>query len=131
MASPAPTARPRLWLRPYRTGEPADPRFSFANERTFLAWNRTALSLIGGGLAAAQLLRFGSGAARLAVALTLIALGVVVALAGFARWYGSELAMRRRAPLPRSRLAPALLGLGAGGIALLSVVALAIGQLRA
>ena len=37
-------------------GEDPDPRFTFANERTFLAWNRTALALIGGGLAAGQLL---------------------------------------------------------------------------
>src|SRR4051794_41895806 len=36
-------------------GEAPDPRFTFANERTFLAWNRTALALIGGGLAAGPL----------------------------------------------------------------------------
>ena len=32
-----------------------DPRLTFANERTFLAWNRTALALVAGGLAAAQI----------------------------------------------------------------------------
>jgi putative membrane protein len=37
------------------TKEP-DVRFSFANERTFLAWNRTALALIATGIAATQLL---------------------------------------------------------------------------
>ena len=36
--------------------EDIDPRFSYANERTFLAWNRTALALIGVGLAVANLL---------------------------------------------------------------------------
>ena len=53
---------PRRSLRD--VGEDPDPRFTFANERTFLAWNRTALALIGGGLAAGQLLEFdasGSG----------------------------------------------------------------------
>jgi putative membrane protein len=36
-------------------GEP-DARFTFANERTFLAWIRTALALIVTGVAATQLL---------------------------------------------------------------------------
>ena len=36
---------------------------------TYLAWNRTALALIGGGLAAGQLLDFDSRATRLLVAL--------------------------------------------------------------
>ena len=39
-----------------QTGQDPDPRFTFANERTFLAWNRTALALIAAGLAAAQFL---------------------------------------------------------------------------
>ena len=52
-------------------GEDPDPRFTLANERTFLAWIRTAMALIGGGLAAGQLLDFdsrgapvGSGSSR-------------------------------------------------------------------
>ena len=53
------------------TGEPEgdggtepDARFTFANERTFLAWSRTALALIAGGLAVSQLLKVGSDVAR-------------------------------------------------------------------
>jgi putative membrane protein len=45
-------------------GTDPDPRFSFANERTFLAWSRTALALIAGGLAVSQLLKVGSDVAR-------------------------------------------------------------------
>ncbi len=33
-----------------------DVRFTYANERTYLAWNRTALALIATGAAATQLL---------------------------------------------------------------------------
>ena len=39
-----------------RQEDEPDVRFSFANERTFLAWNRTALALIATGIAATQLL---------------------------------------------------------------------------
>jgi putative membrane protein len=117
-------------VRPHRVGSAPDPRFSFANERTFLAWNRTALALIGGGLAAAQLLRFGLSEARLLIGLPLIALGAVLAIAGVRRWRMSELAMRLRAPIPRARLAPGLLGVGTAAIALLSLIVLTLDQLR-
>jgi putative membrane protein len=81
-------------------GEDPDPRFTFANERTFLAWNRTALALIGGGLAAGQLLEFDSQAIRLAVSLPPILLGGVLALSSYRRWEANERAMRLRQPLP-------------------------------
>jgi putative membrane protein len=81
-------------------GEDPDPRFTFANERTFLAWNRTALALIGGGLAAGQLLEFDSEAVRLLVALPPIVLGGVLALTSYRRWEANERAMRLREPLP-------------------------------
>ena len=57
-------------------GEDPDARFTFANERTFLAWNRTALALVAAGAAAAAFLRTGWSGARLVVALPLIALMV-------------------------------------------------------
>jgi putative membrane protein len=81
-------------------GEDPDPRFTFANERTFLAWNRTALALIGGGLAAGQLLDFDSELVRLVVSLPPIALGGVLALTSYRRWEANERAMRLREPLP-------------------------------
>jgi putative membrane protein len=122
--------RIRWPTRPHRVGTPGDPRFSLANERTFLAWNRTALALVGGGLAASQLLRVGIGAARPLIALPLIALGAAAAIVGVFRWRAYELAMRLRATLPRSRVAPALLATGAGAIAVLSIVLLVLGEVR-
>jgi putative membrane protein len=120
-----------VWgTRPHQVGSPPDPRFSLANERTFLAWNRTALALIAGGLAAAQLLRFGINEARLLIGLPLIVLGGVVGVAGIQRWRVSELALRLGKPLPRARLAPGLLGAGTGIIAGLALIVLILDQLR-
>ena len=81
-------------------GEPPDPRFTFANERTFLAWNRTALALMGGGLAAGQLIDFSSRALRLVVALAPILLGGALALFSYRRWEANERALRLGQPLP-------------------------------
>jgi putative membrane protein len=80
-----------------------DPRFTMANERTFLAWNRTALAFIGGGLAAHQLLHAGR-AGRLLIAVPLIVLGGVVGVAGYYRWRVAEDAIREGRPLGESRL---------------------------
>ena len=102
---------------------PADPRFSFANERTFLAWNRTAMALIGGGLLVAQLLETLPRAAGLALALPSIALGAALAVAGFARWRERERELRRREPLVRARADARLL---AAGTAVISLLALAV-----
>ena len=77
-----------------------DPRFTLANERTFLAWNRTALALVGGGLAAGQLLDFDSTAVRLVVALPPIAVGAALALVSYRRWERNEQALRLGRPLP-------------------------------
>src|SRR5262245_22169839 len=85
---------------PGEVGREPDPRFTMANERTFLAWNRTALALIGGGLAAGQLLDFDSRGARLVVALPPIALGLVLALISYRRWQANERALRLEESLP-------------------------------
>jgi putative membrane protein len=85
-------------------GTDPDPRFTLANERTFLAWNRTALALIAGGLAVAQFLKLGLGGARLILALPLIALGAAMSLSSYRRWERNERALRLKQPLPTSAL---------------------------
>ena len=93
-----------------QTGSEPDPRFTFANERTFLAWNRTALALIAAGLAAAQFLKFNLHGLRLIIAVPLIVLGAVLALASFLHWEDSERAMRLRQPLRYSWMPRVLTG---------------------
>ena len=108
-------AHPRERWEP---GEEPDERFTLANERTYLAWIRTAMALVGGGLAAGQLLEFDSDVARLAVALPPIALGAILALTSYQRWQANQRALRTGAPLP-SGGPPRIL---AAGIAVLAVV---------
>lgn len=79
-----------------------DYRFTLANERTFLAWLRTALALLAGAVAAVQLApHFGLPGARTGVALALIALSLVVSVGSLLRWRAVESAVRRGEPLPR------------------------------
>ena len=93
-----------------QTGSAPDPRFTFANERTFLAWNRTALALIAAGLAAAQFLKFNLHGLRLIIAVPLIVLGAALALASYLHWEDSERAMRLRQPLRYSWMPRVLTG---------------------
>jgi len=82
-----------------------DVRFSYANERTFLAWIRTSLGLLTAGLAITQLLPpFDVPGGRRLIGLPLIALGVVIALFSFRNWQQNEAAMRAGRALPQSAL---------------------------
>ena len=98
-----------------------DARFTFANERTFLAWTRTALAFMVAGLAIVQLLPPFPGVpwGRHVLGVPLIAIGAVIAVVSYRQWVGSQRAIRRGAPLPRSVL-PVIL---AASIAIMSVIA--------
>lgn len=118
----------RLWFAPQRVrdeGETPDYRFSLANERTFLAWIRTSLALIGGGFAVDQFLPDLRWGVRVGMALALLAVGAACALRAVNHWVRCERAMRRGEDLPLSRF-PVLLGLGVGlvAVAMMAVVLL-------
>ncbi len=120
----------RRWIvgpDPRDVGEDPDPRFSYANERTFLAWNRTALALISVGLVVSNLLPpFDVPVGRRVIALPLILLGGMVALWSIRQWADNERAMRTKARLPSSRL-PAVLAVVIGAVALVAAVFSAFG----
>lgn len=119
----------RLWFAPERLREEGgtpDYRFSLANERTFLAWLRTAMALVGGGFAVDQFLPETARPLRLALALILLAGGALCALRAISHWVRCERAMRRGEDLPMSRF-PVVLGLAVGVVALLMVIVAAFG----
>lgn len=102
-------------------GREPDYRFTLANERTFLAWIRTALALFAGGVAVVQLLpAFGPRPARLVLGVGLIVLGLVLSLSSYRRWERAERAMRLGQALPTS-VVPRLLALGLSAILLLAL----------
>src|SRR5579862_8984894 len=85
-------------------GTEPDPRFTFANERTFLAWSRTALALVVAGLGVVQLLPAFPGVpwGRHVLGVPLIVFGAVVAVTAYTEWTRSQHALRHGQPLPRS-----------------------------
>jgi putative membrane protein len=95
----------RRWpRRVYAVGTEPDPRFTFANERTFLAWIRTALGFLAAGVAIAAVARL-AGPVGLEVRLAsmvLIVCGLACGLLAFRRWMINERAMRLGEPLPSS-----------------------------
>jgi len=118
-----------------QSGEPGekepDIRFTLANERTFLAWNRTALALVVAGLGIVQLLppfpRVPWG--RHVLGIPLIALGAIVSVTAYLEWRRTQTAMRRSEPVPQSVLPRILVGT-ITGVAALSAVVLLVSAVR-
>lgn len=94
----------------YSTGEEPDPRFSLANERTFLAWIRTSLAFVAAGVAVEALELGIRTELRFLASITLLLLGVLCAVQAWTGWVRSERAMRRQTRLPGPTPAPALIG---------------------
>ena len=124
------------WRARNRKGQPATapnpiPRFTFANERTFLAWSRTALALVVAGLGVVQLLPPFPGVpwGRHVLGVPLIVFGAVVAVAAYGEWVRSQRALRHGQPLPRSVM-PRLLAAVITVIAAIAAVVVLVSALR-
>jgi inner membrane protein YidH len=97
-------------MEPSDDTQQLDYRFTLANERTFLAWIRTALALIAGGVAVVQLVpALSIPGVRHGLGMVLTAAGGVLAVLAVRRWQSVQIAMRRGVELPRSWM-PVLLG---------------------
>lgn len=87
-----------------RIGEAPDYRFSLANERTFLAWIRTALGFLAAGVGLDQLAPdFATPLIRELLALLLCLFAGGLAIYGYLRWLRNEKAMRLKEDLPYTR----------------------------
>lgn len=108
-------------------GEEPDPRFTLANERTFLSWIRTALALVAGGVAVEALTQhIFEPQIRTLLAVVLLILGTLLAAGAFARWLRLERSLRHKRPIPLPLIAP-MLGLGAALIPVVLIVVLVQG----
>jgi putative membrane protein len=100
-------------------GDELDYRFSLANERTFLAWVRTSLALLAGGIALEEIATsFLGDDTRTALAAAAVALSLLLVTASWRRWGQVQSAMEEGRPLPHPWAIPLL----ATGVAVLAGV---------
>ena len=114
---------PRWARRLLSVGVDPDPRFSLANERTFLAWIRTSLGMIALGVGIATFVS--TNAARgfsMLVAAILVVLGGILGTLSWFRWLNVERSMRLGRGIPPSRTAIYL----AMAISVLAMLSLAV-----
>lgn len=105
-------------------GQDPDYRFTLANERTFLAWIRTALAVLAGGVALDQFAsQLGPPGTVRVLALCLALLAALLCLLAYMRWRQNELAMRLSRGLPHTPAIP-LLAAALAGIAIVLAVLL-------
>lgn len=97
----------------YRNGDEPDPRFSLANERTFLAWLRTALAMYAAAFALEALALPAATGWRLAAAGVFLVLGTLAALQAWFGWAATEKSLRHSKPLP---------GLPIGGLLIVGLI---------
>jgi putative membrane protein len=106
----------------YGSGAEPDPRFSLANERTFLAWIRTTLALLAAAAAVDALDLPIPGAAQRFIAAVLAVTSLLCAVQAWRGWMRTERALRNRKPLPSSPAnLPIVVGVGLVALTLLVV----------
>lgn len=78
-----------------KQGEDPDYRFTLANERTFLAWVRTALGFFTAAIAVDQLATsLNDTLYKPLICLSLLTISILCSIFAYANWRGNEIAMR-------------------------------------
>jgi putative membrane protein len=104
---------------------PVDARFLLANERTFLAYVRTALSLQAAGLAVLQFLTEADQVVRSLLGVTLVVAGSCLGVAGFLRYRSNERGIRAGTDVGSAQAA-SVVAVAVAVLPLLAVLALAL-----
>lgn len=108
-----------------REGRMPDYRFSLANERTFLAWIRTAMAILAGAIAIDQLTpQIAPQPVRVVLCLLLSAIGALLAVEAYRRWSLQEQAMRNNQELPHAWLLVAMTAVIAAAAVVFAVLIL-------
>jgi putative membrane protein len=120
-----PVAPRRFPQRVFGEGTEPDPRFTLANERTFLAWIRTALALLACGIALEAVAPPIQPDLRFAASVLLIVLGLLTPVQAWFAWSRDERAMRHGRPLGSpSLMVPLTVGTTIAGVLLLAALLL-------
>lgn len=126
MAKGADESHPKRWpARVYGSGDEPDPRFSLANERTFLAWIRTTLALLAAAAAVDALDLPMPDEVQRFIAAVLAVTSLICAAQAWRGWVRTESALRNRRPLPSSSAnLPMVVGVAVVAVTLIVVVVL-------
>jgi putative membrane protein len=90
----------KWWL----AGKTPDYRFTLANERTFLAWIRTALAFMAGAVGIEQFSpQLSSAELRIGISTMLLVAASMMGYTAWRRWRRNEYAMRLESNLPYTR----------------------------
>ena len=117
---------PRFPRRVFGEGEEPDARFTLANERTFLAWVRTALAMLAGAVAVhAPAIELDEWVKN-TISLVLLGAASLAVTQSWLRWRAVEVSIRTGQPLP-GFAGPAMLAAVIGVL----IVGVAIGVLVA
>ena len=108
-----------------REGRAPDYRFTLANERTFLAWVRTAMAMLAGGVVLAQFAdRLGPRGLLVTLGAGLSVLAAVLCIEAYRHWRGNEIAMRHDRELPATFAVPLLAGMALlGSVVIAALIA--------
>ena len=113
-------------MEPSTPDQDPDARVLRANERTLLAWIRTALAMQAGGVGVLQFVTAVRG--RGAIGIGLLLLGAATGLIGYRRYRGADRALRQ-GRLPRPGVAPELTALALLALSVVLVVAYLVAEL--